>query len=189
MMILLLGSKNITKPNKQKVLPHLFWLKKTKTVQVSRQDVRFNLLLEHIFPKYDIYTFVYLSNMQLQFYYPISQTRRLRPSSKQFAQDCMGKEGVCQIFWYDILSCTVATRPLSRLEKGLGCMVQLRSGDMVSMPFFFLMLYISTPMLLSADNAITCNLRNSSPALFRNNQKILLLISFWKNLYKLKVLL
>ena len=44
--------------------------------------------------------------------------------------------------------------------------------------FFFLMLYISTPMLLSADNAITCNLRNSSPALFRNNQKILLLISF-----------
>ena len=120
-MILLLGSKNITKPNKQKVLPHLFWLKKTKTVQVSRQDVRFNLLLEYIFPKYDIYTFVYLSNMQLQFYYPISQTRRLRPSSKQFAQDCMGKEGVCQIFWYDILSCTVATRPLSRLEKGLGC--------------------------------------------------------------------
>ena len=55
--------------------------------------------------------------------------------------------------------------------------------------FFFLTLYISTPMLLSADNAITCNLRKSSPALFRNNQKILLLISFCKNLYKLKVLL
>ena len=60
---------------------------------------------------------------------------------------------------------------------------------MVSMLFFFLTLYISTPMLLSADNAITCNLRKSSPALFRNNQKILLLISFCKNLYKLKVLL
>ena len=55
--------------------------------------------------------------------------------------------------------------------------------------FFFLTLYISTPMLRSADNAITCNLRKSSPALFRNNQKILLLISFCKNLYKLKVLL
>ena len=189
-MILLLGSKNITKPKKQKVLPHLFWLKKTKTVQVSRQDVRFNLLLEYIFPKYDIYIFVYLSNIHLQFYYPISQTRRLRPSSKQFAQDCMGREGLCQIFWYDIQSCTVATRPLCRLEKGLGCMhgpTEVRRHGFHA--FFFLTLYISTPMLLSADNAITCNLRKSSPALFRNNQKILLLISFCKNLYKLKVLL
>lgn len=184
MKISLLGSKNITKPNKQKVLPHLFWLKKPKTVQVSRQDVRFNLLLESL-PESDIYIFVHLSNIHLQFYYPISQTRRLRPSSKQFAQDCMGREGWCQIFWYDIQSCTVATRPLSRLEKGLGCIAQLRSGDMVYRFFFFLMLYISTPMLLSADNAIPCNLRKSNPGLFRNNQKILLLISFWKNLYKL----
>lgn len=43
---------------------------------------------------------------------------------------------------------------------------------------FLKMFYISALTLLSADNAITCNLRKSSPGLFRNNQKILLLISF-----------
>lgn len=62
-------------------MPHPLYFDK-KAVQVNRQGVRFNLLLESIFSKYAIYIFIYLSNTHIQFYYPVSQMRRLRPSNK-----------------------------------------------------------------------------------------------------------